>query len=87
MSPPIGTTTSDKLTSSIRYLYRWYVSTDLYSLPSASNKSKDKASVNFTGVFKEDVLDKITLFGFSAEEMLEAGAEYEDVLAFGGMVR
>ena len=36
---------------------------------------------------KEEVLDKITLFGFSAEEMLEAGAEYEDVLAFGGMVK
>ena len=30
------------------------------------------------------LLDEV--FGFSAEEMLEAGAEYEDVMAFGGLV-
>ena len=36
---------------------------------------------------KSKVLDTITLFGFTAEEMLEAGAAYEDVMAFGGMVR
>ena len=35
---------------------------------------------------KDKVIDTITLFGFSAEEMLEAGAAYEDVLAFGGIV-
>ena len=35
---------------------------------------------------KNKVLDTITLFGFTAEEMLEAGAAYEDVLAFGGIV-
>ncbi|MBD9222494.1 hypothetical protein EGQ24_01110 [bacterium] len=35
---------------------------------------------------KAEVIDTITLFGFSAEEMLEAGAEYEDVMAFGGLV-
>ena len=35
---------------------------------------------------KQDVLDKITLFGFTAEEMLEAGATYEDVLSFGGII-
>jgi hypothetical protein len=35
---------------------------------------------------KNEVIDTITLFGFTAEEMLEAGAEYEDVLAFGGIV-
>ena len=35
---------------------------------------------------KNEVIDTITLFNFSAEEMLEAGAEYEDVLAFGGLV-
>lgn len=35
---------------------------------------------------KAQVLDTITLFGFTAEEMLEAGAEYEDVMAFGGLV-
>ena len=36
---------------------------------------------------KSDVIDTITLFGFTAEEMLEAGAAYEDVLAFGGLVK
>jgi len=36
---------------------------------------------------KNDVIDTITLFGFSAEEMLEAGAEYEDVMALGGFVQ
>ena len=35
---------------------------------------------------KSEVLDTITLFGFTAEEMLEAGAAYEDVMAFGGLV-
>ena len=35
---------------------------------------------------KNEVIDTVTLFNFSAEEMLEAGAEYEDVLAFGGLV-
>lgn len=35
---------------------------------------------------KDEVIDTITLFGFSAEEMLEAGAAYEDVMAFGGLV-
>lgn len=35
---------------------------------------------------KSDVLDTITLFGFTAEEMLEAGVEYEDVMALGGLV-
>ena len=34
-----------------------------------------------------DVMDTITLFGFTAEEMLEAGAEYEDVMALGNLVR
>ena len=36
---------------------------------------------------KLDIMDTITLFGFTAEEMLEAGAEYEDVMALGNMVR
>lgn len=35
---------------------------------------------------KNDVVDMITLFGFSAEEMLEAGATYEDVMALGGFI-
>ena len=36
---------------------------------------------------KNEIIDTITLFGFTAEEMLEAGAEYEDVIALGGLVR
>lgn len=36
---------------------------------------------------KSKVIDTITLFGFSAEEMLEAGAAYEDVMSFGGLVK
>ena len=36
---------------------------------------------------KADVIDTITLFDFTAEEMLEAGAEYEDVMALGGLVK
>lgn len=35
---------------------------------------------------KNEIIDTITLFGFTAEEMLEAGAEYEDVMAFGGLI-
>ncbi len=35
---------------------------------------------------KNDVIDTITLFGFTAEEILEAGADYEDVMALGGLI-
>lgn len=35
---------------------------------------------------KNAVIDTVTLFGFTAEEMLEAGAAYEDVMALGGFV-
>lgn len=35
---------------------------------------------------KNEVIDTITLFGFTAEEILEAGADYEDVMALGGIV-
>ena len=36
---------------------------------------------------KSEIIDTITLFDFSAEEMLEAGASYEDVMAFGGLIK
>lgn len=36
---------------------------------------------------KGKVIDTITLFGFTAEEILEAGAEYEDVMSLGGYVQ
>ena len=35
---------------------------------------------------KKEVIDMVTLFDFTAEEMLEAGADYEDVMALGGLV-
>ena len=35
---------------------------------------------------KNEIIDTITLFGFTAEEILEAGAEYEDVMALGGLI-
>ena len=35
---------------------------------------------------KSEVINTITLFDFTAEEMLEAGAAYEDVMALGGMI-
>ena len=36
---------------------------------------------------KSEVIDTITLFGFTAEEMLEAGAAYEDVMSLGGIIK
>jgi len=36
---------------------------------------------------KSDALDLITLFGLTAEEMLEAGAAYEDVMSLGALVK
>ena len=38
-------------------------------------------------ITRGDAVDTITLFGFTAEEMLEAGAEYEDIMALGGLVK
>ena len=35
---------------------------------------------------RNEIIDTITLFGFTAEEILEAGAEYEDVMALGGLI-
>ena len=36
---------------------------------------------------KDKVIDTITLFDFTAEDLLEAGAAYEDVMAFGGIIK
>ena len=35
---------------------------------------------------KEEVMDLVTLFGLSAEELLEGGALYEEVMAIEGML-
>ena len=35
---------------------------------------------------QEDVSELITLFGLSAEELLEAGANYEDIKSLRGLV-
>lgn len=34
----------------------------------------------------DSIKDLISLFGFSAEEMLEAGAQYEDVISLKGLL-
>ena len=34
----------------------------------------------------DDIKDLISLFGFNAEELLEAGARYEDVISLGGVL-
>ncbi len=36
---------------------------------------------------KNKAYDTITLFGFTAEELLEAGATYEDVMSFGALIK
>ena len=36
---------------------------------------------------KTEAIELITLFGVSAEELLEAGASYEDVLSFGRILK
>ena len=36
---------------------------------------------------KQEAIELITLFGITAEELLEAGASYEDVVSFGGMIK
>lgn len=36
---------------------------------------------------KQESIELITLFGVTAEELLEAGASYEDVVSFGGMIK
>ena len=35
---------------------------------------------------KQEAIELITLFGVSAEELLEAGASYEDVVSFGRII-
>ena len=35
---------------------------------------------------KSEALDLITLFGLTAEEILEAGASYEDVVSLGALI-
>ena len=35
---------------------------------------------------KEDVINIVTLFDFTAEELLEAGAAYEDVMSLGAII-
>ena len=36
---------------------------------------------------KQEAIELIPLFGLTAEELLEAGASYEDVVSFGGMIK
>ena len=36
---------------------------------------------------KQEAIELITLFGITADELLEAGASYEDVVSFGGIIK
>lgn len=50
-----------------------------------SNLSREEAIniVVSTRKKTDEVIDLITLFGLSAEELLEGGAQYEDVIGYG----
>ena len=64
----------------------------IYYLMNSSNSNYIIPSIlelqplSLLGMYILPVLLSITLFGFTAEEMLEAGAEYEDVMSLGGLV-
>lgn len=36
---------------------------------------------------RQEAIELITLFGITAEELLEGGASYEDVVSFGGIIK
>ncbi len=53
-----------------------------------SNLSRNDAVISVVEKLskQEDVSELITLFGLSAEELLEAGANYEDIKSLRGLV-
>lgn len=51
-----------------------------------SRESAIKRVVSAFKTRKDDVQDLVTLFGLSAEELLEAGALYEDVKGIEGIL-
>lgn len=53
-----------------------------------SNLSREDAIVDVVDKLskQEDVSELITLFGLSAEELLEAGANYEDIKSLRGLL-
>lgn len=53
-----------------------------------SNLSRNDAIISVVEKLskQEDVSEIITLFGLSAEELLEAGANYEDIKSLRGLV-
>ncbi len=53
-----------------------------------SNLSRNDAIISVVEKLskQEDVSELITLFGLSAEELLEAGANYEDIKSLRGLV-
>ncbi len=51
--------------------------------------SRNEAVLHVIDMLKsgdKDVYGLVTLFGFTAEELLEAGASYEDVKVLGGIL-
>lgn len=52
--------------------------------------SREEAIATVISFIKEDNVEAyglITLFGLSAEELLEAGADYEEVVKLGGLLK
>lgn len=48
---------------------------------------KDVVGACNAKIINDEVKDLISLFGFAAEEMLEEGASYEDVLALKNLLK
>lgn len=50
-----------------------------------SNLSRENAVIQIVKNIenRQEAIDMVTLFGISAEELLEAGATYEDVISLG----
>ncbi len=53
-----------------------------------SNLTRDEAITQIVHNIeqKQEAIELITLFGVTAEELLEAGASYEDVVSFGRII-
>ena len=54
-----------------------------------SNLTREEAITKIVNNIEQKIeaIELITLFGVSAEELLEAGAEYEDVMSFGRILK
>ena len=60
---------------------------DINNFYKLSREDAVKSAVEFIKENNIEAYGLITLFGLSAEELLEAGAEYEEVVKLGGMLK